>query len=307
MPLQVVVLFIYLFQFSEVDYVNKMNKEIKKVLVISNKKQEAEPVLAEIKAYFKQKRIKLVWYAFEGDFPYEDLEGVDLAISLGGDGTLLFCSGLVAPRNIPILAVNLGYLGFITEIAKDEWVEAYEEYISGRMGISERIMVKVAIQRDGQHINSFYGLNDVVIGNVGISKLVQLKLYVSNCYAGRYRADGVIVATSTGSTAYSMGAGGPIIHPEMDAFILNPICPFTLSNRPLVIPGHETIEIEVEENQRAHVVLSVDGKEEFPLLAGDRVRCERYEHKCLIICSNKRNFYEVLKAKLNWSGEPTNA
>jgi NAD+ kinase len=160
------------------------------------------------------------------------------------------------------------------------------------------------VSRQGQEIFSASGLNDAVIGTQGISRLIDLRLLLAKTQAGRYRADGLIVATPTGSTAYSMGAGGPIVHPEMEALLLNPICPFSLSNRPLVVPANEDVEILVEESRRAEMILTVDGQRTFSLQPGDRVRYGIAASRCLIIRSDRRNFYEVLRAKLHWAGAP---
>jgi NAD+ kinase len=134
--------------------------------------------------------------------------------------------------------------------------------------------------------------------------MIRLKVFLSDTYVARYRADGVIIATPTGSTAYSMAAGGPIVYPEIEAFVLTPICPFSLSNRPTVVPASEILRVEVEEAQKADVVLTVDGQWTFALAPGDVVRVQKSRHKALIIRSDKRSFYEVLRSKLNWTGEP---
>lgn len=280
-----------------------MGVTINRVLVVANRSRRATvPILQEIDAYFEKKGITLVHH-FSDRVPTR-LKDVNLVISLGGDGTLLLCARAVAERGIPILAVNTGTFGFITEISSHEWMQAYERYVEGELGLSPRIMIRADVVRNGDVVDSRNGLNDAVITSRGVSRLIGLRLYLSGSYAGRYRADGVIIATPTGSTAYSMGAGGPILHPEMEAFILNPICPFTLSNRPLVVPADETVEMEVEETRRAEVLLAVDGSTPIPLEAGDRVVYGKLPVKSLIIRSDKRNFYEVLRSKLNWSGEP---
>ena len=144
--------------------------------------------------------------------------------------------------------------------------------------------------------------NDLVLSEL---KITRLQVTLSGTAVGQYRADGVILSTPTGSTAYSMAAGGPILHPEMQALVLNPVCPFTLSNRPLVVPADEVVEITVEEPQRTEVMLTVDGQESLPLQPGDRVVLKRYEYSALIIQSDRRNFYEVLRNKLHWAGEPS--
>jgi NAD+ kinase len=245
----------------------------------------------------------------------EDLAGVDLAISLGGDGTLLSCARMLArpptaagssmPGNeVPILPVNMGDFGFITEVSKGELVDTWEKYLDGSLGVSERLMLSVTVHRDGKEVGAFLGLNEAVIGIKGISRLIRLKVFLSDTYMARYRADGVIVATPTGSTAYSMAAGGPILHPEMEAFILTPICPFTLSNRPTVVPAWEILRIEVEEPQKVETVLTIDGQETFPLRPRDSITIRKAPRKARIIHTDRRSFYEVLRTKLNWTGEP---
>jgi NAD+ kinase len=215
---------------------------------------------------------------------------------------VLFSSRILSRHSIPILPVNLGNFGFITEVTREEWVGAFERYRSGMIEAGERLLIRVTAERQGKRIGEFIGLNDAVISASGISKIVKLSVWLSDTFLGRYRADGVMVATPTGSTAYSAAAGGPILHPEMDAMILNPICPFTLSHRPLVMSADETIVVEVESNQRTGVIMTVDGQSEFPLIPGDRVTVRPYEEKARIVRSNKRTFYEVLRSKLNWSG-----
>ena len=282
-----------------------MDKSISRVLVIVNsEKDDAANLLGEINAYFEARRIEKVVFDIKDAVMPSELDGVNLAISLGGDGTLLSCARLCVSLDIPILAVNLGKFGFITEISSAEWQQAYEQFVVGKLGISRRIMVRAEVSRGGSTIKVLRGLNDAVIGSAGVSRLLQLKLYLSSSYVGRYRADGVVVSTPTGSTAYSMGAGGPILNPEMEALILNPICPFTLSNRPLVVHCDEKIEMEVEETQRAQAILTVDGQHPFALESGDRIAFGRLANKSLLIRSTKRNFYEVLRSKLNWTGEP---
>jgi NAD+ kinase len=282
-----------------------LERPVHKVLIIVNlRKPDAGTVLADLVSYFGRRGIEVLRYTFDEPLDGSSLGGVDLAITLGGDGTLLFSAAALASRRVPILAVNLGKVGFLTEISRGEWIEAFEQYECCRIGVSERIMERCAVIRGGREVFAGEGLNDAVISTEGIARLIHLQLYLAGSAAGRYRADGVIVATPTGSTAYAMGAGGPILHPEMEAFLIVPICPYTLSDRPLVVPAHESIEIEVEESRRAAVTLTLDGQRVFSLEPGDRVRYSMGREKCAIIRSDKRNFYEVLRSKLNWAGEP---
>jgi NAD+ kinase len=309
-----------------------MKRQIRKALVIVNLiKEETEELAAQVRAELERRGIEVsVAPVQEGTFPQVD-PATDLAITLGGDGTLLYAARILAavgvgggepgrqggppaaparpeaeaaPQGIPILAVNLGDFGFITEVSRQEWARALEKYLAGKLGVSRRIMFDAVVERGGRAIASFSGLNDAVVRSTEFSRIVGLRIHLSSTYVARYRADGVILATPTGSTAYSMSAGGPILHPEMEAFILNPICPFTLANRPMVVPDREELAVEVEEKQRTGIVLLVDGQQMYRLAPGDRVVFRKSGRSTLIILSDQRNFYEVLASKLNWAGEP---
>ncbi len=283
-----------------------MTKRLQSVLIIANTGKPGAQDLAElIREDIVSRGMRVTSFLYEGvanEVPVKD--GHDLAITLGGDGTVLFASRVLAGHDIPILPVNLGDFGFISEIGHDEWRPAFDSYINGDIEAGSRLVLDVCLNRGGQEICSFRGLNDAVVSSDGISRMVRFDVQLSNQPIGKYRADGVIVATPTGSTAYSVAAGGPILHPEMDAMILNPICPFTLSHRPLVLPRDEEILITVDEYQRSGVALTVDGQSLTPLGPGDRIRVRASDKRSYIIRSNKRTFYEVLRNKLNWSGGP---
>jgi len=281
----------------------------KVLVVINSQKEDVRSAVHQIEEFTRARKTETVFIDYSNHVGGENLAGVDLAITLGGDGTLLACARMIAqsrPRGkeIPILAVNMGDFGFITEVSRSELVETWEKYLQGQLGVGERLMLAVTVQRDGEEVGSFVGLNEAVVGISGISRMIRLKIFFSDKYVGRYRADGVIVATPTGSTAYSMAAGGPILHPEMEAFILTPISPFTLSNRPTVVPASEILRIEVEEPQKAETVLTIDGQETFFLHPRDSLLISRAPQKALIIRTDRRSFYEVLRRKLNWAGEP---
>jgi NAD+ kinase len=233
----------------------------------------------------------------------------DLAFCLGGDGTVLFAARIIAPLGVPIFPINIGTLGFIAVVPPDRWREVFEEWRRGRVGVSRRLMLDIAVDRRGTNTVAACGLNDAVISASGIAKLIRLEVS-SSCgevgetpmSLGHYRSDGLIVATPTGSTAYSVAAGGPILDPEIDALIINPICPFTLSNRPIVVPAGETILVDVEAEQRGAVLLTVDGQRSFPLEPGDRVFIRKAPREAKIVASGRRGFYGALQTKLNWSG-----
>ncbi|MDC7228540.1 MAG: NAD(+)/NADH kinase [Spirochaetales bacterium] len=282
-----------------------MGKEIKKAVIIVNLlKPEAEALVDDITAYLDERKIQNEVFGYSGAPITPDIKEADIAFALGGDGTVLFSARTLACFEIPVLAVNMGNFGFITEVSKDEWKDTFEDYHAGRLKLSKRLMLKAAVIRNGKKIKELHSLNDSVISAYGISKMIRLSVQLNGTHLGKYRADGVLVSTPTGSTAYSAAAGGPLLEPEMDAVLLNPICPFSLSNRPLVIPADKKIKIFVEQEQRAEVMLTVDGQTVFPLVPEDVVEFERAPEKALIISSDKRNFYEILRTKLKWSGGP---
>lgn len=275
------------------------------VLIIANGiKKESIPLSREIEAYLDSVNIKhstLMTMSTSDDviIPYS----TDLVISLGGDGTVLYVARKVHELGLPILPVNLGTFGYITEVGKDEWKEAFERYVEKGDNLSRRLMLKVSVTRNKKKIFSSYALNEATISSSGISKVVKLELDLDNTYAGLFKADGIIVATPTGSTGYSLAAGGPILMSDISAFIITPICPFTLSNRPLVTGSETNCTIKVSEGQRTEVVLSVDGQSSIALMEGDEVNIEKSRSKALLILSHKRNYIEVIRDKLNWSGE----
>ncbi len=282
-----------------------MDREIRNVVVVANlSKDGAENLAQDIIGYLEEQGAAVTRHAFRGQPGPFEFSGYDLVISLGGDGTVLYCAREVYTYGTPILAVNLGDFGFITEISRDEWEDVLTAYKSDEYSLSERILLTLTLLRGGEEVVSFVGLNDVVINNRGRSKLIRVRAFCNGNPIGVYRSDGIIVATPTGSTAYSAAAGGPILVPEIEAIIITPVCPFTLSNRPIVIPGDSEIEIEVEHDQKTDILLTVDGQNTADLLPGDRVKIKRAEQKARLISSNRRNFYEVLRSKLNWTGGP---
>ena len=229
---------------------------------------------------------------------------VEFAISLGGDGTFLSCARFLSSNPVPILPVHLGTFGFITEFTHLEWEEAMETWLNDRLHVETRVVLDVRIIRNNQELKSFRAINDAVLGSSGISKLVRLSLELGGYEAGYFRGDGIILSTATGSTAYSMASGGPILVPPMNALVLTPICPFSFSWRPIVIPGRDEVVIGVEANQRSDILLTIDGQESFSLEEDDLVRMSGRTAGVRVIKSNKRAFYEVIRTKLGWSGGP---
>ena len=281
-------------------------KPIRYVIIVVNLlKPESETYLREMTRFLESRNIDYEIHGYRGEPLHPEIrKDADLAISLGGDGTVLFCARLLAHLDIPIMAVNLGDFGFITEVGKNEWKETFLKFQAGEVDCSRRLMLRVQVIRAGKTAATFLGLNDAVISSQGSSRLIQLRVNLRNTHLGVYRADGVIIATPTGSTAYSAAAGGPLLDPELEAVIINPICPFTLSNRPLVICGDEEICVTVDPGQKAPIILTMDGQNSFALEPEDRIQITRAPSKALIVRSDRRNFFEVIRQKLKWSGGP---
>lgn len=276
---------------------------IHNALIIANgKKKESEVLSAEIINYLSSQSIssKVISTGSDSD-DISVPSASDIVITLGGDGTVLYAARAVYEMGIPILPVNLGTFGYITEIGKDEWREALEHYIQYGTNISRRLMLRITVHRDGKRVWSGSSLNEAVISSSGIAKVISLDLSLDKTPAGSFRSDGMIVATPTGSTGYSLAAGGPILDVDMSAIVITPICPFTLSNRPLVTSG-KIVTLSVKEGQRTDLMLTLDGQLLFPLQENDTVTIEKSRNKALLIRSLRRNFTEVIRDKLHWSG-----
>jgi NAD+ kinase len=227
-------------------------------------------------------------------------ELVDLMIVLGGDGTLLSVARLLEEHDIPILGVNLGGLGFLTETTAPELCPALERILDGDYTLQQRIRLKTSIHRQGKRLPQATVLNDVVINKGALARIINLETYVNNLYLTTYRADGLIVSTPTGSTAYSMAAGGPILYPNINALILNPICPYTLGQRPLVLP--DTVQIEVIlQTPDEDVLVTLDGQVGITLHYRDVVEIERATTPIqLIRATRKDHYFQTLRKKLKW-------
>jgi NAD+ kinase len=228
-------------------------------------------------------------------------ERSDLIVVLGGDGTLLGVARLAAPRGTPILGVNLGGLGFLTEVTSDEAKNALAEVLAGRYQVDRRIMLEATVHRStpGTRVReTFQGLNDVVLNKGPLGRMLNLEVIADGRPFCTYRADGLIVATPTGSTAYALSAGGPIVFPTLDVMVLAPICPHTLSNRPVVLP--DTFEIEVRVGAPDHdTMLTVDGQESAQLAAADRICIRKARHVVSLIRS-PHPYFEIWRDKLHW-------
>jgi NAD+ kinase len=223
---------------------------------------------------------------------------VDLLIVLGGDGTLLSMARAVGDLGVPILGVNLGGLGFLTATTLDEMVPALEAVRAGGMAIEERMVLGARLVRNGQMVGEYSALNDVVITKSAMSRIVDLAVSVGGRHATAYRADGLIISTPTGSTAYNLSTGGPILFPTMDAVVLTPIAPHTLSNRPIVIPASERIEVTLLDDQ--DVMLTMDGQVGVPLRERDTVEVQKAAARIRLLRFPQKDFFSVLRTKLKW-------
>jgi NAD+ kinase len=223
---------------------------------------------------------------------------VDLLIVLGGDGTLLSMARAVGDLGVPILGVNLGGLGFLTATTLEEMLPALEAVRVGGMAIEERMVLGARLIRNGQTVGEYSALNDVVITKSAMSRIIRLEVAVDGVFATGYRADGLILSTPTGSTAYCLSAGGPIVFPTMDAGVLTPICSHTLTNRPIVLPATQRISITLLTDQ--DVMLTLDGQVGFALKAHDIVEVRRATARTRLLRVPQKNFFSVLRTKLKW-------
>lgn len=223
----------------------------------------------------------------------EDWKQVEFVITLGGDGTILTAARRTAPNGIPILGVHMGRFGFIAETHPADLFENLEEILSGNLQIEERLMIRADIMRDGSCIHTGIGLNDVLLKSK-MSHLWSLKTHIGGAHFATYPADGLVVSTPTGSTGYSLSAGGPLIEPCVDAFAFVPICPHTLSARPLVVPSTEVIEVEVE-TDGDDVIFAIDGVEPVTLATGDRIVMRQADHRTRLIIIDRTTFYAKVR------------
>jgi NAD+ kinase len=223
----------------------------------------------------------------------------DLLIVLGGDGTLLSAARLSTDHGVLILAVNLGGMGFLTTVSQDEMYADLEEIFRGEHRVSERVMLEAEIVRSGVVSRRQIALNDAVLNKAALARIMDLELRVDGEYVTTYKADGLIFSTPTGSTAYSLSAGGPIVYPIVEAFVVTPICPHTLTHRPLVIPDSATIEVSFKSQDQA-VFLTLDGQIGVELAPGDTVRMRKAARKLLLVRPSRKTYYEILRNKLKW-------
>jgi NAD+ kinase len=231
----------------------------------------------------------------------------ELIIVLGGDGTLLNAARITHMHGVPILGVNLGSLGFLTETTLEDLYPTLQKALSGQCKVEQRMLLNASLWRNGKKIQNFNVLNDIVINKGALARIVNLTLLVNDQPMTSYRADGLIIATPTGSTAYSLSAGGPIIHPSIHALVLSPICPFALTNRPIVIPDTSRIKVQLtKRHEDEDVRITLDGQMGCAMKSGDILAAEKAEVSLKLVQVPQKNYYQTLRKKLHWGGTTEN-
>jgi NAD+ kinase len=240
------------------------------------------------------------------DTPSAFPSSLDFLVVLGGDGTLLGAARRVGQFGVPILGVNIGGLGFLTEIPLNRLFPVVELMLEGRLKVENRLMLETRVLREEKEICRFLVLNDVVINKGALARIIDLDVHINDQFLTTFRSDGLIIATPTGSTAYNLSAGGPILYPSLDNFVLTPICPFTLTNRPIILPDSDTISIGMGKESEEKVILTFDGQVGFDFSYGDRVVINKSKKRIKLIKSPDQSYFEILRAKLMWGGATYN-
>ncbi|MBI4445167.1 MAG: NAD(+)/NADH kinase [Acidobacteria bacterium] len=222
----------------------------------------------------------------------------DILIVFGGDGTILSVARLMRDATTPLLAVNLGSLGFLTEVTLEELYPALERIIGGEHRVNRRGMLKVEVRKNGKAPEYHHVLNDAVINKGALARIIAMDTFVDDNFVAQFLADGLIISTPTGSTAYSLSAGGPILFPSIESTVITPICPHTLTNRPVVVPAESRIQVVLRSGD--DVMLTLDGQIGLPLREGDAVVCTRSEYNINLIIPGEKSFFDVLRKKLKW-------
>jgi len=287
---------------------HKLERPIRRVLVVAKiGSSEGARLASELAEWLERKGIRVL---FDSDTasaldrpdrcgPGRLPDEIDLAIVAGGDGTLLSVARSASPREIPILGINFGSLGFLTELQPDELFDGLNDLLAGRYSIEERQMLRVRYRRGGQNEREYALLNDAVITKSALARMIDIRVSVDKEHVATYTSDGLIVSTPTGSTAYNLSAGGPILDPRMSAFVIAPICPHTMTYRPLVVPGGVCIEVSLSDGDE-EVYLTLDGQIGFPFTAADRLVVDTHPHPVHLVRVTGLSFFEVLRRKLRW-------
>ena len=282
-------------------------------IIAKQNKPEAVPIVRSLVEWLRPKKIEVYIEKGIGELFHPLLTGphlnsvgredipaqVEMMIVLGGDGTLLSVARLVRDRKVPILGVNLGGLGFLTEITLEELYRVLEKVVQGDFFTNERVVLSASVIRRGERLAEFTVLNDAVINKGALARIIDLETTINGEYLTTFKSDGLIISTPTGSTAYNLSAGGPIVYPSLHCTIITPICPHTLTNRPIVIPDDVEIQATLKTKQQ-EVILTLDGQQGFTLEFEDVVEVKKAEGHILLIQSPYRHYFELLREKLKW-------
>lgn len=271
---------------------------VKTVSVYTNEKKDTNLSVTERVLKYLEGKCRVVRFNDCAEFE-KICADLDALIVLGGDGTLLRVSRKASMHKLPVLGINLGKVGYLAEIETEMIEESLDRFLEGNYKIEERFMIKAVHLRNGKVLGTYNALNDVVVSSSSFKKLVSVDFYVNDSFVAAYDADGVVVATPTGSTAYSLSAGGPITDSSMELVIVTPICAHTLSSRPVIVPPDKKVTIEVKENNNRKSSLTVDGQETVELEAGDKLEITSADIKARFIRVNGMSFYEILRKKLD--------
>ncbi len=278
-------------------------------LMVKPKIREAGPVIERLSRFFTERGVELVAEPIVEEMapgcratvrPREDLPAVvDLLIVLGGDGTMLAAARLIGGRRIPVLGVNFGGLGYLTEFTLEEVFPTLERLLTEDALIDSRLMLDAVVYRAGRCVAEYSVLNDAVVNKSALARIIQIECWIDGALVTTFRADGLIVSTPTGSTAYSLSAGGPIVHPAVAAIVITPICPHMLTNRPLVISSESEVRLTVR-TPREEVTLTLDGQVGFALQVEDEVIVRRSAKTFDLVSPVNKNYFQVLRDKLYW-------
>jgi len=276
-------------------------RTMKTVIIVGNKAKDAVHAAVErLEPWLARSARVRVDLDLDSDLA---ADGVDFAVVLGGDGSVLKASRKLAPQGIPLVGINVGTFGFLTEGAADQSEAILADVLEGRYELTDRMMLKCVLEREGREVLNTLGLNDAVLARTALSRIITIDFQVNGELVTTYRADGLIVATPVGSTAHSLASGGPIVFHNLSAFIVTPICPYTLSNRPLVLPSDWTISLSARDWAERPGV-TVDGQVQLELAEGDVIRVQKAPVPLRLIQTGRNAFFETLRNKLDWRGEP---
>jgi NAD+ kinase len=282
-------------------------------IVLKPKQPDALKTMCELATWLAQRGITLIGgpeiereriaqqtgCAVEEVAPGQLAPSADLILVLGGDGTMIAAARLMGDTEVPVLGVNYGGLGYLAEFRIEELYAALESILAGNYRLDQRVMMSVELTRGDESVSRNRVLNDVVINKSALARIIEIEAYLNQQFVNAFRADGLIVSTPTGSTAYNLSAGGPVIFPSMNAVVITPICPFTLSNRPIVVPDDAVIELRLK-TELEDVSLTLDGQVGFPLKFEDRVVIRKSKTTFNLVQPTNRNYFDVLRDKLRW-------